>query len=140
MPTARRMLSGVSSALFMALRIKAGLAANRMPSSTNRIPRPMRKSTNAMDLIGPGASRKVFSCYAADGAKRNPPRPSFTLLLLRRRRRGSRPARLARGAAEEAEEIRIRPQQEAGVVGLQALFIGGHRAVEGEEVRILAIS
>ena len=52
MPTARRMLSGVASALFMARRIQAGLAANSRPSSTNRIPKPMRKSANAMDLIG----------------------------------------------------------------------------------------
>src|ERR1700738_4026960 len=52
MPTARRMLSGVASALFMARRIQAGLAANNNPSSTNRIPTPMRKSANAMDLIG----------------------------------------------------------------------------------------
>src|SRR3954467_8135600 len=46
------MLSGVSSALFMARRIQAGLAANIRPSSTNRMPKPMRKSANAMDLIG----------------------------------------------------------------------------------------
>jgi hypothetical protein len=53
MPTARKILSGVSSALFIALRIQAGLAANIRPSSTNRMPKPMRKSANAMDLIGP---------------------------------------------------------------------------------------
>src|SRR6202035_4001560 len=52
MPTARRILSGVASALFMARRIQAGPAANIRPSSTNRIPTPMRKSANAMDLIG----------------------------------------------------------------------------------------
>src|ERR1700692_4579871 len=52
MPTARRMLSGVASALFIARRIQAGLAANIRPSSTNRMPTPMRKSANAMDLIG----------------------------------------------------------------------------------------
>src|SRR6266481_3262867 len=52
MPTARKMLSGVASALFIARRIQAGLAANIRPSSTNRIPTPMRKSANAMDLIG----------------------------------------------------------------------------------------
>src|ERR1700756_4912326 len=52
MPTARRMLSGVASALFIARRIQAGLAANNNPSSTNRMPTPMRKSANAMDLIG----------------------------------------------------------------------------------------
>src|SRR5882757_6640594 len=51
-PTARRTLSGVAIALFMALRIQAGLAANIKPSSTNRMPKPMRKSANAMDLIG----------------------------------------------------------------------------------------
>src|SRR6201746_202865 len=51
MPIARRMLSGVASALFIARRIQAGLAANNRPSSTNRIPTPMRKSANAMDLI-----------------------------------------------------------------------------------------
>src|SRR6185437_4430848 len=52
MPTMRRMLSGVASALFIARRIQAGLAANIRPSSTNRTPTPMRKSANAMDLIG----------------------------------------------------------------------------------------
>src|ERR1700731_2450031 len=52
MPTTRRILSGVESALFMARRIQAGLAANNNPSSTNRMPTPMRKSANAMDLIG----------------------------------------------------------------------------------------
>ena len=52
MPTALKMLSGVANALFIARRIQAGLAANIRPYSTNRIPRPMRKSANAMDLIG----------------------------------------------------------------------------------------
>src|SRR6516162_9069711 len=52
MPTARRILSGVAIALFMALRIQVGLAANIRPSNTKRIPRPMRKSEYAMDLIG----------------------------------------------------------------------------------------
>src|ERR1700712_493539 len=52
MPTARSRLSGVAIALFIALRIQAGLAANIRPSSTNRMPTPMRKSANAMDLIG----------------------------------------------------------------------------------------
>src|ERR1700730_17836542 len=52
MPTRPRMLSGAATALFMARRIQAGLAANSRPSSTNRMPTPMRKSANAMDLIG----------------------------------------------------------------------------------------
>jgi len=52
MPAARKILSGVASALFIARRIQAGLAANSRPSNTNKIPTPMRKSANAMDLIG----------------------------------------------------------------------------------------
>ncbi|CCE12011.1 hypothetical protein BRAS3843_900046 [Bradyrhizobium sp. STM 3843] len=52
-PTTRSTLSGVVNALFIALRIHSGLAANISPSSTNRIPRPMRKSVNANDLIVP---------------------------------------------------------------------------------------
>ena len=51
-PTIRRILSGVASALFIARRIQAGLAANIRPSSTKRMPTPMRKSVNAMDLLG----------------------------------------------------------------------------------------
>src|ERR1044072_6367918 len=68
--------------------------------------------------------------------------PRFILLLRRRRRRWrgrNRPARLVRGAAEEAEELRAGPRAEARVVGAQSLLIGGHRAVEGKEVRVLAI-
>src|SRR5215472_6280947 len=51
-PTARRMLSGVAMALFIARRIQVGLAANISPSITNRMAKPMRKSANAKDLIG----------------------------------------------------------------------------------------
>src|SRR6266436_6432502 len=43
------------------------------------------------------------------------------------------------GIGEEAEELRIRPQQEAGIAALQAGLIRGHRAIEREEIRILAI-
>src|SRR5882724_7375903 len=69
MPTTRRILSGVASALFMARRIHAGLAANIRPSSTNRIPTPMRKSVNAMDLIGwqPPVSG-AFRAYGSEAA------------------------------------------------------------------------
>src|SRR6478752_1370055 len=70
-PTMRRILSGVASALFMARRIQAGLAANIRPSSTNRIPTPMRKSANAMDLIGwqpPVISSFFFYGSEADSA------------------------------------------------------------------------
>jgi len=65
-PTARRTLSGVESALFMARRIQAGLAANIRPSMTNRIPTPMRKSTNAMDLIG---RKPPFSIHCSDSGR-----------------------------------------------------------------------
>ena len=59
-PTTLKILSGVAMALFIARRIQAGLAANIRPSSTNRIPTPMRKSANAMDLIGLKPLLKLF--------------------------------------------------------------------------------
>lgn len=71
-PTMRRMLSGVASALFIARRIQAGLAANRMPSSTNRIPNPMRKSPNAMDSSD--GSLPLDTCCFWSAAKRHPHR------------------------------------------------------------------
>src|SRR3954463_517690 len=109
-PTARKILSGVPSALFIARRIHEGLAANNRPSSTNRIPTPMRKSANAMDLIGRQPPRLIIF-FAFSAAKRRPLRGRCRLLL--RRRRGA--GRPARRAAEEAEEIGVRPQQETGV-------------------------
>ena len=60
-------------------------------------------------------------------------------LLLRRGWRCGRSRRVAGRIGEEAEELRIRPQQEAGVVAAKPGLIGRHRAVEGEEVGILAI-
>src|ERR1700730_9572195 len=140
MPTARRMLSGVASALFIARRIQPGLAANRIPSSTNRMPTPMRKSANAMDLIGLKLPARSCFCFW-QRAKLYWLRPYVVALRPRRRghgRRGDR--RLAGGVAEELEEVRIRPQQEAGIVALQPVLIGRHRAVEREEIRVLAIS
>src|SRR5262249_23224444 len=118
------MLSGVASALFIALRIQAGLAANISPSSTNRIPTPMRKSANAMDLIG----LEPPLCHLVGGTFV----PAVFLRLRFRRRR-------ARGIAEVAEEIGIGLQQEGGVAGLPAVLIGRHRAIEREEIRVLAI-
>src|SRR5579864_7871543 len=61
MPAARRTGSGVSSALLIARRIQPGIAANNKPSITNRIPKPMRKSANAMDLIGAKSPFSTFS-------------------------------------------------------------------------------
>src|SRR3954471_24772204 len=60
--------------------------------------------------------------------------PAGRLWLWRRGRR-----RMARRIGEEAEEFGFRPQQEASVVGTKPGLIGRHRAVEGEEFRILAI-
>src|ERR1700738_4993768 len=134
MPTARRMLSGVASALFIAWRIQPGLAANRIPSSTNRMPTPMRKSANAMDLIGLKPPARSCFCFW-QRAKLYWLRPY--VVALRPRRGADR--RLAGGVAEELEEVRIRPQQEAGIVALQPVLIGRHRAVEREEIRVLAV-
>src|SRR5207237_2684371 len=59
----------------------------------------------------------------------------------RARRRGARgAARLAVGIAEVAEEVRVGPEQQPGIVLPQPRLVGLHRAVEGKEVRILAKS
>src|SRR6185437_732566 len=47
--------------------------------------------------------------------------------------------RLAARTAEILEEFGVRTQQITRVVRLQAVLIGRHRAIEGEEVGILAI-
>ena len=47
--------------------------------------------------------------------------------------------RMAGRIGKEAEELGIRPQQEAGVVGAKPGLVGRHRTVEGEELRIPAI-
>src|SRR5712691_12341816 len=57
----------------------------------------------------------------------------------RRRRQRRRRGRLARRVAEELEEVGVGPQQEAGVVALQAVLIRRRRSVEREEIGILAI-
>src|SRR5665213_4486315 len=134
----RRILSGVASALFIARRIQAGLAANIRPSSTNRTPTPMRKSANAMDLIG--LEPPVCDCVWLWHPGRSDVRfgPLKFGSGLRRRRRSGR-GRHTRRTVEEPEEIRVRPQQEAGIVTLQSVLIGRHRTIEREEVRILAI-
>src|SRR5215472_16982721 len=60
----------------------------------------------------------------------------------RRRRRGRALAAfgLAGGIAEIAEEIGIGPQHQMRIRALHAALIGLHRAIEGEEARILAVS
>src|SRR4051794_28038188 len=75
------MLSGVASALFMARRIHEGLAANNRPSITNRIPKPMRKSANAMDLIG---LKPPAGCFLARLFQRGEIRAASKHLLLHR--------------------------------------------------------
>src|SRR5262249_56044456 len=100
------MLSGVASALFIALRIQAGLAANISPSSTNRIPTPMRKSVNAMDLIG----LEPPLCYRVGGT-------FVPAVLLRLRLRRGR----ARRIPELAEETRIGLQPQPASPPLQPL-------------------
>src|SRR5260370_8299156 len=56
-----------------------------------------------------------------------------------RRRQRRRRGRLARRIAEELEEVGVGTQQEAGVVALQAVLIRRHRAVEREEIGVLAV-
>ena len=52
MPTIRRNIVRRRQRVFIARRIHAGLAGEHQASSTKRMPTPMRKSVNAMDLIG----------------------------------------------------------------------------------------
>src|SRR5579883_1519076 len=59
--------------------------------------------------------------------------------LTRRRRRFRLRRRRRRRRGEIAEEIRFRTEHEARVAGFERRLIGLHRAVEGEEVRVLAI-
>src|SRR5882672_6429174 len=144
MPTARKTLSGVARALFIARRIQAGLAANIKPSSTNRIPTPMRKSANAMDLIESEPPVSCSSCrlLLVGGQKRSfrlTPVNCRSLRLRRGRGRSCGRGRFAGRIAEETEEIAVRLQQEAGVGAAQSVLIRRHRAVEGEELRILAV-
>src|SRR5580692_3644754 len=56
----------------------------------------------------------------------------------RRRRAARRGRALSRPAAEEAEEIALRRQHEGGVLAVQRVAIGLQRAVEGEELLVLA--
>src|ERR1700688_4709395 len=74
-------------------------------------------------------------------AKRGPFRPlvDWPRALRLAGRFSGRYGRLAGRVAEELEEVGIRPQQEAGVAALQPVLIGRHRAVEREEIRVLAI-
>src|SRR5436309_3493172 len=46
---------------------------------------------------------------------------------------------MAGRVSEELEKVGVRPQQESGVVAFQPVLIRAHRAVEREEVGILAI-
>src|SRR5262249_8757078 len=63
---------------------------------------------------------------------------------LSRRRRGTRRrialARFTRWIDEEPEELGIRFQQHARVIGAQTGLVGLHRAIEREEIRIAAVS
>src|SRR5947209_3352602 len=52
--------------------------------------------------------------------------------------RGPLPS-LAHGVAKKAEEIRVGLQQHARVVGVQAVLVGLHRAVECKEFRIISV-
>src|SRR5262249_22127640 len=90
-------------------------------------------------MFGPERSNRVASFLSMESFV------SEGRLLFWRRGRGRRrtrcvSTRLARRIAEVAEEIRIGPQQEARVGALEPVFISRHRAVEGEEIGILAVS
>src|SRR5262245_34569802 len=107
--------------------VRFGNAAKRMPSSANTRPSATRKSD-----INP---KPCFS--PAPSAARSTEHHLGALPGRSGSRRATVPP--ARRIDEIAEELRIRPQQHARVVVLHAGFVGLHRAVEGEEVGVLAI-
>src|SRR5690242_13427170 len=151
MPTTRKTLSGIACALFIARRIQFGLAANIKPSNTNTRARPMRKSANARDLIGRQPPGVILNLgYIGRGNRFTSPLSTCDLLVpsglrgrwrrpRRRRRHGRCPGRLAGRRAKILEEIGFRTQQITGIAAPQTVLIGGHRAIEGEKVGILAV-
>src|SRR5690348_2561457 len=126
-PTTRSIVSGVSSTAVTARLAECGDAAKTSPSMTKTSPIATRKS----DMEAKPELR---------------PRGRSTLRRwrwrLRRRRAGrgrrGRPAELALGIQEVSEELRVGLDDEPGIALLEARLIGLHRAVEGEEIRVLA--
>src|ERR1700722_10296915 len=110
-----------------ARRAAPGNAANSSPSMTKTSPSAARKS----DIGVPPGSAGLFFCRFLGRLVSS----SWGRARGLRCRRGP----LAGRIAEIFEEIGIRPQHQAGIVGAQAGLVGLHRAVEGKEVGILAI-
>src|SRR5260370_16543648 len=99
----------------------------------------MRKAAPAMALIG--WNPPVCSFLILEGAKRSSLRPCLELLRRGSRRRGrSRRGRLAGRVAEELEEVRVRPQQEPGIVSLQPVPIPAPPPVHPTTISFLALT
>ena len=118
----------------------AGNAARQIPSIAKNRPSAARKSDIDARRYRGSRPPMLATLFAAPAARASavgaPAWPSALRLAVHRcALHGGLPDRIA----EIAEEVRIRPQHQAGVAVLQAPFIGLHGAVEGEEIRILAI-
>src|SRR5882757_1262660 len=119
MPIARNVASGVSSTLATARLAWPGKAAKTSPSIMNTRPTAARKSYMPAGSLVLLASR----------------------LRCRRGRAGGRGrrcrTRLARRIVEVTEEVGVRLEHQPGIVALECVLVSLHRAVEGEEIRVL---
>src|SRR5262245_31451170 len=125
MPAIRSDPSGVSSALAASRLASPGDAAKINPSMASTRPIATRKSRIAK------TSGRGLLLGTLVGSACGPLGPASLL--------GCARASLAARIAEEAEEIRIGPQQQAGVALLQSLLVRLHRAIEREEIRVATI-
>src|SRR5579883_2833387 len=110
--------------------------------------RPNRRRRLASVLAACAILSRIVSVKSASSkpsiAKTRPIAAEKSRILLgrlarRRRRRFRLRRRGRRRRRKKAEEIRFRTEHEARVAGFERRLIGLHRAVEGEEVRVLAI-
>src|SRR5262245_10503505 len=122
MPAIRSDVSGLSNALAASRLAARGKAANSSPSITST--RPIATMNWAISASRPRSERPLFRGAARWG--RGPGRCGAF-------------AHLARRVDEVAEELRIRLEQHARIVGAHPRLVGLHRAVEREEVGIPTI-
>src|SRR5215813_1153941 len=100
-------------------------------------PSGVSSAVAASRLARPGSAAKINPSIARTrptATRKSRIAPARCRLLF-----GRADASLAVRIREEAEEIRVRPQQQARIGLLQSLLVSLHGAVEREELRVLAI-
>src|SRR5579862_4683997 len=132
MPAIRNGRSGISRMVVMARLAPPGNAARRMPSIAKNKPSAARKSCIGREPI----SLKTLFRGTARSLRHSRHR--------RARNRWSRGRssclrrHLPRGVDKKAEELGIRPQHQMRIGMQHAPLVSLHRAIKGEEIRILA--